>query len=348
MIPKRRSSRHSNHHLHGRKRKWIILAAVAYAVLLVAILVLPKVLSKDDRTHTDVPGNGAELFDTAIRYSSNGADYVYRQSDLTTLLLIGVDREGLNKGESLTARSNTQADFLLLLVLDRENKTLTPIQIDRDAIVPVNVYGVLGNLTGTREMQVCLAQGFGKTLDANCRNTSAAVSGMLLGIPIDHYMVYDLSAINVLNDLLGGVTVTVEDDLTELDSALSVGSTVTLHGEQAEIFVRSRMGIGDGTNVSRLRRQRAYMESALSIVTKKSSVDSSFIQGLIGGMEGYYASDMNRGYVVNLFNRAIGYDMRPIRVTDGEHGVGKDGFMECYLNEESIKRMVLEVCFEKQ
>ena len=96
MIPKRRSSRHSNHHLHGRKRKWIILAAVAYAVLLVAILVLPKVLSKDDRTHTDVPGNGAELFDTAIRYSSNGADYVYRQSNLTTLLLIGVDREGLN------------------------------------------------------------------------------------------------------------------------------------------------------------------------------------------------------------------------------------------------------------
>lgn len=288
------------------------------------------------------------MFDSAVRYSDNGTEYVYRQSDLTTLLLIGVDRQGLNTGESLTARSNTQADFLLLLVLDRANKTVTPIQIDRDAVVPVNVYGVLGNLTGSREMQICLAQGFGKSLDANCRNTVTAVSGTLLGIPVDHYMVYDLSAINVLNDLLGGVTVTVEDDLTAFDSSLQVGSTVTLHGAQAEIFVRSRMGVGDGMNTSRLRRQRAYMESALSIVSEKSSADSSFIQSMITGMEGNYASDMNRGYVVNLFNRALGYDVKPIRVTDGEHGVGKDGFVECYLNEENVKHMMLEVCFTKQ
>ena len=288
------------------------------------------------------------MFDSAVRYSDNGTEYVYRQSDLTTLLLIGVDRQGLNTGESLTARSNTQADFLLLLVLDRANKTVTPIQIDRDAIVPVNVYGVLGNLTGSREMQICLAQGFGKSLDANCRNTVTAVSGMLLGIPVDHYMVYDLSAINVLNDLLGGVTVTVEDDLSALDATLQVGSTVTLHGTQAEIFVRSRMGVGDGMNTSRLRRQRAYMESALGIVSEKSSADSSYIQSMITGMEGNYASDMNRGYVVNLFNRALGYDVKPIRVTDGEHGVGKDGFMECYLNEENVKHMMLEVCFTKQ
>ena len=348
MIPKRRSSHHPQRHLHGRKKKLIIIAAIAYVLLFAAVLVLPKVLNKGEQKKEDIVGNGAQLFDSAVRYSDNGTEYVYRQSDLTTLLLIGVDRQGLNTGESLTARSNTQADFLLLLVLDRANKTVTPIQIDRDAVVPVNVYGVLGNLTGSREMQICLAQGFGKSLDANCRNTVAAVSGTLLGIPVDHYMVYDLSAINVLNDLLGGVTVTVEDDLTAFDSSLQVGSTVTLHGAQAEIFVRSRMGVGDGMNTSRLRRQRAYMESALSIVSEKSSADSSFIQSMITGMEGNYASDMNRGYVVNLFNRALGYDVKPIRVTDGEHGVGKDGFMECYLNEESIKRMMLEVCFTRQ
>ena len=348
MIPKRRLSHHSKRHLHGRKKKLIIIAAVAYVLLFATVIVLPKVLNKGEPNKADAVGNGAELFDTAVRYNDNGTEYVYRKADLTTLLLIGVDREGLNAGESLTARSNTQADFLLLIVLDRANKTVTPIQIDRDAIVPVNVYGVLGNLTGSREMQICLAQGFGKSLDANCRNTVTAVSGMLLGIPVDHYMVYDLSAINVLNDLLGGVTVTIEDDFSALDASMQVGSKVTLRGAQAELFVRARMSVGDGMNTSRLRRQRAYMESALNIVSEKSSIDSSFIQGMINGMEGYYASDMNRGYVVNLFNRALGYDVRPIRVTDGEHGVGKDGFMECYLNEESIKRMMLEVCFTKQ
>lgn len=46
-----------------------------------------------------------------------------------------------------------------------------------------------------------------------------------------------------MNDLLGGVTVTVEDDFSQVDSSLVMGKRVTLTGQQALTFVRSRRGV---------------------------------------------------------------------------------------------------------
>ena len=348
MLPKtRRSSHSSRRHIGKRKRTLILISVIAYAVILAAIIVLPKLLDPREEAQ-DIPGDGNALFDNAVTYTGNDGRYRYREEELDTLLLIGVDREGLDTGAKVTARSNTQADFLLLAVMDRSTKTLTPIQIDRDSVVPVDVYGVLGNRTGSREMQICLAQGFGKTLEENCRNTAKAVSDMLLGIPVDHYIVYDLSGINVINDLLGGVTVTVEDDLTGMDAALSVGSTVTLRGAQAEIFVRSRRFVGDGKNTSRLRRQRAFMQSALEKAATLYRSDKGFAADMISGMEGFYASDMAKGFTVNLLNRVMDYQAAPFLVTPGEHVVSADGFMECHVDRPALEKQILDVCFEKQ
>ena len=348
MLPKKRSSHHAGHRLSKKKRTGIILGAVAYILLLSAVFLLPKLTERGTKTEPDKPGNGAELFESEVRYRSGEDEYVYRENELTTLLLIGVDREELSTAAAVTARSNTQADFLTLIVLDRKNRTVTPVQIDRDAIVPVEIFSVLGRPNGMRELQVCLAQGFGKTADENCRNTARAVSRLLLGVPVDHYMAYGLNAIDAFNELLGGVTVTVEDDFSDLDPALVPGRTVTLKGAQAETFVRGRHFVGDGTNVSRLRRQRAFMESALADATAKSRADSGFVHAVMNGMEGLYVSDMNRGYVINLLNRALSYSVQPFRVTEGEHTVSEKGFMECAPDKNSIEKMMLELCFEKR
>lgn len=68
----------------------------------------------------------------------------------------------------------------------------------------------------------------------------------------------NMDGISELNDLAGGVTVTLEDDFSSIDPAMAKGTTLTLHGDQAETFVRSRMTVGDGTNASRMERQEAF------------------------------------------------------------------------------------------
>ena len=85
-----------------------------------------------------------------------------------------------------------------------------------------------------------------------------AVEGLLLGESIDFYVAMNMDGISELNDLAGGVTVTLEDDFSSIDPAMAKGTTLTLHGDQAETFVRSRMTVGDGTNASRMERQEAF------------------------------------------------------------------------------------------
>ena len=81
---------------------------------------------------------------------------------------------------------------------------------------------------------------------------------LLLGESIDFYVAMNMDGISELNDLAGGVTVTLEDDFSSIDPAMTKGTTLTLHGDQAETFVRSRMTVGDGTNASRMERQEAF------------------------------------------------------------------------------------------
>lgn len=50
---------------------------------------------------------------------------------------------------------------------------------------------------------------------------------------IDGYAMVNVGAVSVVNDMVGGVTVTIEDDFSEVDPTLKMGETVTLMGEQA-------------------------------------------------------------------------------------------------------------------
>ena len=57
-----------------------------------------------------------------------------------------------------------------------------------------------------------------------------AVSTLLGGHKIDGFAMVNMSAIEVVNDMVGGVTVTIEDDFPDSDTLIK-GQTVTLHGE---------------------------------------------------------------------------------------------------------------------
>ena len=131
---------------------------------------------------------------------------------MTKLLLMGVDKQG--EAARNDARQGGQADFLLLVLLDHQNHQIRTLQLDRDTMTAVEVLGVLGNPVGTRKMQICLSHGYGMTEEASCENTLNAVENLLEGADIEYYVAMNMDAIGILNDALGGVTVTLEDDFT--------------------------------------------------------------------------------------------------------------------------------------
>ena len=284
--------------------------------------------------------------DHTLRYADeqitvNGAAYRLRQN-LTTILLMGIDQES-GQNQTGNFRSGGQADFLRLVVVDPAEKAISQIQIDRDAMTPVPVLDVLGSRSGRQTMQICLSHGFGDGKEQSCLLTAEAVSDYLLHMPVDHYAAMNLDGISVLNDALGGVTVTLEDDFSSLDPAMTQGTTLTLRGKQAEYFVRSRREIGDGSNEVRMRRQQAYISQLTDLLLEKVQSDERFIGELFDLLAPYLITDVSRAEWINDAWAWRNYSRRPLSIPEGTHTIGESGFMEFRADEKSLQQIVLNL-----
>ncbi len=268
-----------------------------------------------------------------------------RRDELTTILLMGIDHA--SGSASSGYRNGGQADFLRVLSIDPVADRVTQLSIDRDTMTPITILGVLGDRSGVRTAQVSLAHGFGDGGAQSCELTVDAVSNLLLGTKIDFYIALDLDGISVLNDMVGGVEVTLEDDFTALDPAMAKGATLTLTGEQAEYYVRSRMGIGVGTNESRMARQEEYISAISARLDARMREDEDFIGDLYDALEPYLTTNMTRGRLINVAWGAREYAREPVSTLAGTHQVGGDGFMQFYADEAALEQAVLAQFYEK-
>lgn len=306
-----------------------------YGITFVA-LILFAVMNKTPDAEP-VYGSMDGRFDSKIVIEQDGTTYHYREMEITNYLLIGVDNEeGTNGG---------QADFLVLLSVDRRNRTITPIMVDRDTIATVTTYGVFGNMSGEKQMQICLAQAFHGKDATGSVNTVSALSRLLYGVPIEHYVAVDIEGITLLNDAIGGVKVVLEDDFSALDSEMVQGASIKLKGKQAELFVRSRMTVADGTNASRMKRQRTYLEALLSqLFVSPDEQDDLFEKGL-DTLDGHYETDMTDSTILSALQKYDDYEWQTFTVLPGEYCVGADGFTELWLDERQMQQMLTVLWF---
>lgn len=292
-----------------------------------------------------VRGDLSTRFEEPPTLEKDGQTYQYRRG-LTTILVMGIDKRVYTDEEPVSFRSGGQSDFLLLLVLDERNETITPIHINRDTMTEITVLGVLGDPAGTLVTQLCLSHGFGDGKEESCNYTCDAVRNLFLGIEIDYYVAMSLDGISELNDLLGGVTVTLKDDFTAYDPTMTAGTTLTLKGMQAEYFVRNRYYIGDGSNVLRMERQREYMAEAAKIVQARIAEDANFVGTLFDELEDNLVTNMSRGAMINEAWEAHKYTINPTRTLEGETTIGPDDHVEFYADEEVIKDIVIDTFYE--
>ena len=298
-------------------------AAAALAVLVLAALLLfaggswLEKRSRKPETRTELPQAEQEIVEL------NGHTYKKRDG-LTTILVMGVDHE---TQESYAYRQAGQADFLRLIVLDSNNKTVQQLQIDRDTITPVTVLGVMGDRYEPVEQQICVGYGFGDGRQTSCEVT--------------------VEGISTLNYLAGGITVTLEDDFSAIDPAMTKGTTLTLHGDQAETFVRTRRSIGVGTNEARMARQEQYIQKLATQLDAEVKQNQSFVLTAYDAMEPYLYTNIPRGQLANEVWAAKDYERMDTIKPEGTHEIGADGFMEFYPDAASLQQAVLQLFYEQ-
>lgn len=296
---------------------------------------------QEDQTDADPEDMYSDGEDVTMTY--NGQSYVYND-ELTTLLIMGIDDYEL--AESASARNTSQVDFLLVAVFDDEAKTCTLLQINRDTMANVPAYDAFGSYMGVYYEQIALAHTYGSGLEDSCEHTVDAVSDFLYGVEIGNYISLTMDAVPVLNDLVGGVTVTIEDDFTGVDDALVMGETVTLMGEHALNFVRSRSSMSDdSTNLRRMERQRTYMLALTESLRQAVVEDDTFVIEAWAAIAGYMVTDCSVDDMATYGEQLTEYTLTGIVTPEGESVQGET-YMEYYVDEAALQELVVELFYE--
>ena len=308
------------------------------AILLVAVFLVSAVLVAVNLWESGqglFPGQGMDGQPSVIEY--NGQDYVLRE-DVETVLVMGLDKFEMPENAD-SYNNDLQADFLFLLVIDEKNESCSAIHINRDTMTPVNV---AGQKIDTQTMQIALSHTFGNGKEVSCNNTADAVSRLLYGVKIDHYVSLTMDAVALINDMVGGVEVTVLEDFSGIDDTLIQGEKVTLQGDQALTYVRTRYGVGDSSNATRMNRQRQYLQALFDQVRAKSEADESFSLNSSMELAEYMVTSGSVNQMQSLMDKIVAYGDVTIRSIEGESVVG-DEFMEFYPDEQSLKKEVVEL-----
>lgn len=313
----------------------LVLTIAAFAGAVFAVSKIMSGRNSGEPVHT---GSGKQT------YIFDGKEYVLNE-DIETVLVMGVDTYE-NTGETGRYVNNTQADVIYLYVIDNKAKTYRTLQLNRNTMTGIKTLSADGRDMGITTLQLALSHSYGRDDSDRCLNTVDAVSALLFDIDITHYVSLTMDAIPVLNDSVGGVTVTIPEDMTAADPAFVKGAKITLHGDQAEKFVRSRMSLPNDTNEFRMQRQQLFMSDWKNKVSKKINSDLGFALNMIIDISPYMVSDMSVNAIADFATSLSDYEDMGTVTTEGEIKQG-ELFKEYHIDQDDLERKVVELFYKE-
>ena len=307
----------------------------------IPILVFLVIFSGLQILESTVSHNGSTISVPSKTITRDGVDYFPRQ-DIKVIMLLGIDQFGPVQS-SASYNNPGAADLIMLLVFDETNETVQVLGLNRDTMLRMPILGIGGKPAGSIYAQLALSHTYGSGLEDSCENTKKTVSDFLYGVYIDYYISMNMDAITVLNDLVGGVTVTVTEDFSSIDPSIEIGE-VTLTGQQAIHFVRSRKDLSNQMNVTRMDRQAEYVESFLKTFRGKMLGDTSLVLFAYEAVLPYIVTDCSTNALVGMIDRYAKYELVEIISPMGENIRG-DRYMEFYVDEAELDSLILRTFY---
>lgn len=322
-----------------KKRMRIIDIASAVLILLLVIVMLYSGLQILEST---VLRTGADEQGFVSRTITRDGVSYYPRQDITVVMVLGIDQNGPVQASEGYINPGA-ADMAALLIFDDADKSCTVLQLNRDTMLEMPVLGVGGKNAGTYYGQLALSHTYGSGMADSCENTRRTISNFLYGIRIDYYLAMNMDAISILNDAVGGVTVNVTDDFSHVDPTITKGQ-VTLRGEQAIRFVRTRRDVGDQLNISRIDRQKEYIGSFLKKFRSRYHSDLEFAATTYDQVLPYIVTDCSLNTITSLMDRYGDYEIREVVSPAGENVMGEE-YYEFYADEDALDELILRLFY---
>lgn len=186
------------------------------------------------------------------------------------ILLAGSDTRAGQGGVGGTVKQDGGAlnDVTMLMHVSQDQKSATVVSIPRDMVVPFPKCPK-GNAAAGLPINNSLAYG-----GLAC---TVLVVEKLTGLSIQFAGLITFQGVIAMSDAVGGVDVCVTGKINDPYTGLNLPSagTYNLQGAQALAFLRSRHGVGDGSDLGRIGSQQVYL-SALVRKIKSSDTLTDF------------------------------------------------------------------------
>ncbi|MBV2153861.1 LCP family protein [Kitasatospora sp. SUK 42] len=183
------------------------------------------------------------------------------------ILLLGSDtRDDGNNALGGGDEGPGNSDTAILVHVYADHKHAVGVSIPRDTLVTIPSCKLPdGTWTRPRTDQMFNSAfsvgGSPKGNPACTQNTVEAITGLR----IDHTVVVDFKGAAAMADAIGGVDACVPNDVNEYGIHLKKGMQ-KLSGQSAVDYLRIRHGIGDNSDIGRMKRQQAFLSSMIKKV----------------------------------------------------------------------------------
>lgn len=288
-------------------------------------------------------------YEEIIEYNS----YKYKYNEnVFAMAFLGVDQEELKTTDEVEFVG--ASDAMIVLTVDMKTGRAKAIALPRDIMVEMNTY-----FEGTDEIrqeethQLYLAYSYGDGGAQSCENALDAIRRVLHNVSIDKYFALDLAGIKPLNDAIGGVVLKSQIDNKQF--GFKKDKVVTIKGDMAETYVRSRSLTELLGSRERLDRQVQYVESYVSQVAPAVMTDIGTVQRLYNVGADYSQTNMTLGNFTYLasFLASKGTVSFDTYVIDGETKSYMDdkdpdlAHTAFYPDEDSVMQTILEVFYTR-
>ena len=321
-------------------RKLLLQVISVCVVLILVLVILYSGLQILESTIFSQAQYQSQMQTTSKTIIRDGVKYYPRQ-DITTLLLMGINQEG--KVEKTPYNQGIAVDMAMLLIFDEATETCTVLSLNRDMMVDMPMLNEYGREVGVFNAQLAYSHIYGDGMEDSCENVRKTVSNLLYGVSIDYYLSLNMDAIALLNDAVGGVTVTVVDDFSAVDPEIPMGE-VTLYGMHAVRFVQARWYVGDQLNLSRMERHKAYMTSFISALKQKIEEQPGFVVEAYESVSDYIVTDCSVQVLGRLEQDYGDYTLGETLSIPGENILGEE-YYEFYADEEALDELILQLFY---
>lgn len=344
--------RHNRHHhrksRHQRKKQKMLILGLAAAVIFVGLAATVVVNKLKEQKNYHVTGTNSVDVGAGYRYTEyNGKKYQYNNR-VTTLLYAGLDSFDELKQTAIYG-DKARADSIMLIVLDEVSKKMSVVAINRDTMTEVHRFSRNGDDLGVYVTHLGYAYTNGDGGEASCENLKTAVSTLFNNLPIDGYMVSNQTSIVMINDLVGGVTVTVpNDDLAAKYPELTTGNVVTLDESNVRAYVQQRDTAVDFSNEGRIERQKSFVLSFMDEFGAMVKEDASSVWDSLEACSDWMQTDITKNKYLSLADAFSNTNLTPdsYYILEGEDQLG-ELHDEFYYDEDALQELIIKLFYRE-